>query len=286
MVDKIEYKTLEDEKIESLHQAFLDAFSEYEIPIHLPLDRFQEMLETRSYHRSFSVGAYIHNRLVGFVCAGVREGPNDRLEGYDVATGIIQEYQKKGIGSEITRVLLRKMRHQGFRRFTLEVLENNIPAQKAYLKNGFQITRKLHCYRIHPKGSDKEPEAFLISDEGALVGIDESIMNSFSPSWQNSFASYRNKKENHHILVIHDPNQTIIGYGIIHKESGNILQIGTADHPNRKNLVERVFRSMALAVPKESYSVLNIEEGSWMGKILPSLGFAHFLSQHEMEFLF
>ncbi len=286
MIDNIEYRTLEEETIESLHQAFLDAFSDYEIPIHLPLDRFQEMLETRSYHPASSIGAYIHNRLVGFVCAGVRDGPDDRLEGYDVATGIIQEYQKKGIGSEITQVLLRKMKLQGFCRFSLEVLENNIPAQKAYRKNGFQITRKLHCYRIRPEASNKEPEAFSVSDESVLRGFDESIMNSFSPSWQNSFASYRNKKDNHRILLIQDPNQKMIGYGIIHKESGNILQIGTIDHPNRKGLVERVFHSMTFAVPKESYSVLNIEEGSWLDGVLPSLGFTHFLSQFEMEFLF
>ena len=49
-------KPLTNIKIEIIHDAFVDAFSEYETPVDISMDQLHAMLVTRSYKPDFSKG--------------------------------------------------------------------------------------------------------------------------------------------------------------------------------------------------------------------------------------
>ncbi|MEY2845825.1 MAG: hypothetical protein RL076_1371 [Chloroflexota bacterium] len=78
-----------------IHAAFIDAFSEYEVPMELPLDRLQAMMHTRSYAAELSLGCFDDDRLVGFVLVGARRDDDGTLRTYDVATGVVRAYQNQ-----------------------------------------------------------------------------------------------------------------------------------------------------------------------------------------------
>lgn len=94
------YKTLDNTNIETLHQAFLNAFSDYQVKMDLPLWKFQGMLQRRGYVPGISMGAFKDEALVGFVMNGFRNW-NGKPTVYDIGTGVIGEYRKQGITSNI-----------------------------------------------------------------------------------------------------------------------------------------------------------------------------------------
>lgn len=82
------YRTLENTAIETLHQAFLKAFSDYQVKMNLPLWKFQQMLVRRGYSADISMGAFDKDDMVGFILNGLRQW-NNKLTVYDTGTGVI-----------------------------------------------------------------------------------------------------------------------------------------------------------------------------------------------------
>jgi len=248
----IHMRSLENEAIANIHSVFTDAFSEYQVKIDMPIEKLTEMMITRSYSKRLSMGCYEEDKLVGFTLVGFRETKNGK-ECYDIATGIIKSHQNKGLGDKILKQLLVELSSADINCFSLEVLENNTAAQRVYSNNGFKISRKLCCYEkksIIGKINDTE-----VTKEEGLSSDDEGEYCSFAPSWQNSLTAYMNFKEKYHIEVMRDVKQTVRGYGIIHRETGSILQIGSKQCDEREKIVEEILEKMYTSVAKEKYTL-------------------------------
>jgi hypothetical protein len=56
----------------------------------------QEMFKTRLFSAELSIGCFDNDRLAGFVVTGYRLISNKKVC-YDIATGVIKEYQNKEI---------------------------------------------------------------------------------------------------------------------------------------------------------------------------------------------
>jgi len=95
-----DYKTLENTIMETLYKTFLNAFSDYQVKTDLSFWKFQRMLERRGYVSEVSIGAFENQALVGFVLNGFRNW-NGKLTVYDTGTGVIGEYRKQGITSNM-----------------------------------------------------------------------------------------------------------------------------------------------------------------------------------------
>ncbi|WP_313182897.1 hypothetical protein [Lacrimispora sp.] len=67
----LDYRTLNNASIETLHEAFLNAFSDYQVEMKLSIETFKQMLQRRGYVPEISIGAFINDRLVGFVLNGL-----------------------------------------------------------------------------------------------------------------------------------------------------------------------------------------------------------------------
>jgi GNAT superfamily N-acetyltransferase len=274
------FDTLENVAIEAILTAFLDAFSDYEIKIEMPLEKFKEMLSTRSFCARYSMGCFVDGKLAGFVLFGYRE-INGQKYGYDIATGIIKAYQKKGLGDLLLKALLSKMKEWGMDYFVLEVLENNTPAQKLYLNNGFKISRKLNCYKKMLSKSAGETALEPVEGDEALQQIDEPGYLSFAPSWQNALTSYQNIKSQYHLEIVRECG-SVVGYGMIHKERGDIMQVGLAPEKRNKESVEELINRLGARTQSDKLSFLNVEDGSELDKILRDLNFESTVNQFEM----
>jgi len=261
-----------------IHAAFVDAFSEYEVPMDMPLARLQSMLTTRDYRPELSTACMIDGQMVGFVLVGGRI-MGGALVAYDCATGVMRAFQQQKIGSQLLPVALARVQQAGAQRFVLEVLTNNQAAQALYRKHGFAVTRTLHCYQTTvavTTRTDAVPHRPEI-----LTEIDEVLYNSFVPTWQNQLATHGNSPDAYHVVgLMH--GEVLAAYGVIHRDSGSILQMGV--HPSQRTdtVFAELTHEMAAAVGTTALRIVNIEAESWLDQQFVAHGWQNFVSQYEM----
>ena len=277
------YKTVENISIENLHNTFLDAFSDYQVKMDLPLLKLQQMLQRRGYVAEASIGAFNNNILVGFILNAIRQW-NGKLTAYDTGTGVINNYRNRGITSNMflnVRELLKKM---GVEQYLLEVIQSNTSAVNLYKKQGFEILRNLECYNL-----DKNKYISITINKVQHINIiTESLWEyltkfwDFNPSWQNSIDSINALSDNF-IYSIVNIGDTIAGYGIIDKNTGDIPQIAVDKNCRGKGIGKSIFTDLCNHTESDSIKVLNVDSHSTsMKNFLLKLGFDQNVKQYEM----
>ena len=277
-----EYRTMTEVDIKTIHEAFINAFSNYEVQIDMPLEKLKEMMKTRSFDERYSLGCFDKDELIGFSLSGYRV-INGLRYCYDIATGIKQAYQNKHIGKDLVTHLITMLEKEGIDYFILEVLANNEAAQKIYINGGFEITRKLNCYKTMQKFDASLYDDYNVSyDPNIIETIDETEFNSYKPSWQNSLKSYKNCAEKHEVISLNIKDE-LIGYLIIHKLNGNIMQIGIRKDKRDIGFEQVLLSKMQKIFNLDKYSLLNVENGSYIDQKLKDIGFVNVVKQYEMQ---
>lgn len=278
----LQVRTLSETSAEKIHEAFTDAFSEYEVPLEMPLEKLQEMMITRDLNPEFSVGCFDGEKLVGFILTGYREMAGQKVC-YDGGTGVIKAYQRKGIGEMMLKELLQFLKDTSVSQFVLEVLENNTPAINLYEKYGFAKTRKLHCFEIEKQNLRPVPDrGFGVSVVcPAMIFENDEKYSLFQPTWQNENQSVLNVKENY-TLVSLTCSGRMLCYGFIHKTKGDIPQIGILDEWKHWGLEAHLIAELARHTHSPKLIILNVEENNYLADALQKLGFSNFVNQWEM----
>ena len=120
-------------------------------------------------------------------------------------------------------------------------------------------------------------------DRSLLRSIDEIEYVSFKPTWQNSLKAFYNNEEKYYVICFLD-NDVIIGYGIIHKERGDILQVGVRENYRNKGIEDTLIMEMANSVGKAKVTLLNIEDNSYLQNKLEDYQYNNFTNQFEMVY--
>lgn len=277
------YKTLENTKIEVLHEAFVSTFSDYQIKIELPLWKFQQMLQRRDYVPEISIGAFKNESLVGFILNGFRNC-NENLTVYDTGTGVIGEYRKQGITSNMMLAVGKLLKEKGVGQYLLEVLQGNTPAMELYKKQGFEIVRELACFHID-KNKYKPMTNFKVEHVDRIESAEWQQFASFwdwTPSWQNSIDSIQAVPDTF-IYSIVRVDDTIVGYGMIDKRTGDIPQIAVNKNYRCKGIARSIVTDLLENTASYKIGVINVENQSKSTKdFLVKLGFEAGVSQYEM----
>lgn len=277
----MEIKNLENIPLELIHEAFILAFSEYEVQIDMPFERFTSTILAKNFTSNYSVGCFDKNRLVSFALIGFRE--NGLVKNiYDVATGVIPEYQGKGLGNRMIQEVICIAKANNIDDFYLEVLMNNKPAIALYRKFGFEVTRELLCYEMKEIEKVKNDKYNTNNDYHDLEQLNEKEYLSFEPTWQNSFITYQNSLEQHSLINVSDSN-TFIGYGIINKQYGCVLQLGINPKYRNREIEDHIIGLMANETSSEKLKFINIEKNSYLSHELERIGFLNTVNQFEMK---
>lgn len=282
-INMFNYKTLENTKIEILHEAFLSAFSDYQVKMDLPFWKFQQMLQRRGYVSEISIGAFKNQVLVGFVLNGFRNW-NGKLTVYDTGTGVIGEYRKQGITSNMLLNIREVLKEKEAEQYLLEVIQTNTSAVQLYKKQGFQIIRNLACFQL-----DKNKYNPMTTCKVEHVGkIDPTNWKrlkeiwDFKPSWQNSIDSI-NAAPDTFIYSIVRFDDMVVGYGIIDKKTGDIPQIAVNKNYRRKGIARSIVTDLLKNTESYKVGVLNVDDQSKSTKdFLLVLGFEYVVGQYEM----
>jgi ribosomal protein S18 acetylase RimI-like enzyme len=276
------FKPLHETSIEQVHQAFVDAFSDYEVPLPMPFEKFVEMIKIRDLNLKYSLGCFVEKRLVGFIICGFRETENQKIC-YDGGTGVVKEFRRQGIGEQLLEKLIEMLKEMHINQFVLEVLENNQPAINLYEKYGFRKIRRLECFEIEKQQLKPVPDrGFEITvSNPATAQNNEEKYRLYKPTWQNEIQSVLNVSEKYTHVTL-SCSDRVLGYGIIHKTKGDIPQIGILEEWKQWGLESHLVAELARHTENEKIIVLNVEGNNYLGETLWKLGFRNFVNQWEM----
>ncbi|MGO5067089.1 MULTISPECIES: GNAT family N-acetyltransferase [unclassified Clostridium] len=279
----VSYDTLENIGIETLHKTFLNAFSDYQVKTDLPLFKFQQMLQRRGYIPKSSIGAFEGGILVGFVLNGIRNW-DDILTAYDTGTGVIQPYRKQGITSNMLLNVGQLFKEMGVEQYLLEVIQSNTSAFQLYKKQGFKILREFECFHLD-KNKYNPITTYKVEHINMINSKDWREMKEFwdfEPSWQNSIDSI-NAVSDALIYSIVRLNDSIVGYGVIDKKTGDIPQIAVNKNYRYKGIASSIITDLIKNTESHNINVINVDgESKSMMNLLMKLGFKDGVSQYEM----
>lgn len=276
-------KTLDDVNIKQLHETFVDAFSDYQVKMDMPLSKFVNMLERRGYVPSASMGAFDDDRLVGFILNGFRDW-NGKPTEYDAGTAVIPTYRRQGITSKMFVIAKQLLADMGAAQYLLEVIQTNESAVRLYQKQGFNITREFDCYRFD-KNKVQPTSTYHVSH---LDMIDDSHWKHFAelwdfePSWQNSIDSI-NAVQDSFICSTVSIDDTIVGYGVVDKKSGDVAQIAVDKKHRGKGIGKSIVTDLLNSTDADKLGVLNADsECTSLKTFLLHFGFELYIGQYEM----
>ncbi len=282
----MQIRFLKDESIEKLHQAFTEAFADYLVDLPMPYDRFTEMIKARDLNPEYSIGAYDGDKLVSFIINGYRETIGKKMC-YDGGSGTIPEYRKQGLSSQLLRKLIEELPKYHIDKYLLEVVEDNTTAINIYKKHGFNIVRKLYCLKAK-KESFKNPaqHTYIINTDSALYeNLSFKHYHTFAPTWQNTKQAILNIRDNNNFVFIMN-EENIVGYGVIHKDRGEIHQIGVHKDLRRKGIGTVIINELAKVTNSEELIILNLDNRSGEKEFFEKIGFEKYVNQFEMEYDF
>lgn len=282
----MEYQTLENVDTFCVYQAFLKAFSDYQVEVSMPFEAFETNLRRNGYKPEVSVGAFEKGELVGIVLNGVRcwEGV-DTI--YDLGTGVVPAFRKRGITKEMLRMVQALCREQGIGRYQLEVIQENTAAVALYKKQGFQAVRSLYCYmaeRDDREAGGRKP--WKITQPQALAAEQWETVKSFwdyLPSWQNSMEAVCAIADSFAYILAEEAGD-LIGYGIISKTSGDLVQLAVKPEYRRRGVATAIMRHLQAQTASPKVRMINIDErDESLQAFLKQAGFKMFVKQYEME---
>ncbi|WP_371363742.1 hypothetical protein SRRS_46270 [Sporomusa rhizae] len=276
----LNYKILDKTSTETLHKTFLDAFSDYQVKIDLPYWKFMQMLQRRGYVPEVSIGAFKNEVLVGFVLNGFRKW-NGKSTVYDLGTGVIGEYRRQGITSNMLLAIKELLKDKQVEQYLLEVIKSNTSAVQLYKKQGFQIQREFACFQL-----DKNKCNLITThkvehvDSINLKQLTEFL--DFAPSWQNSIDSISAIPEAFLYSIVR-VDDTIVGFGIIDKKTGDIPQIAVNKDFRGNGIARSIMTDMIKNTESFKISALNVDDQSKSTKdFFLKLGFEYSVGQYEM----
>jgi ribosomal protein S18 acetylase RimI-like enzyme len=277
----IQYKTLEKVDIEILHNTFLNAFKDYQVNMEIPLSKFNEMLIIRGYNSEISMGAFENGELIGFVFNGLRKW-NEKPTAYDTGTGVIREYRKQGITSNLMLNIKNLLKSKEIHQYLLEVIKTNTNALELYKKQGFEIVREFECFRLEKSMLEATMNYNISQQQISNYDLEQFLKFwDFNPSWQNSIDSITAKKDKYYCINV-NLNDKVVGYGIIDKITGNIPQIAVHKDYRRRGIAKCIITELINNTDSNRISVLNVDKDSTLAKFLHDLNFEHFVDQYEM----
>jgi len=256
-------RTLTADDAAVVHSAFLEAFSDYVVPLAPTREQLGEMLTRRGYTPEASAGVFEGERLVAFTLNGV-----DGEWGYDSGTGVVPSHRRAGLARRVMLESMRLLRERGITRYALEVLEANRGAIALYESLGFIVARGLQCWSLDLRADAAEDTG----EPAAVPASDRDI----APSWQNSDASLSRARDRHVTVGGRD------GSAIVFPNTGDLPQLVVRRGARRRGVGTRLIHAAATASGKP-LRIMNIDErNAGISQFLESAGAIRTVRQLEM----
>ncbi len=246
----------------ALHCAMLDSFSDYVVSLQPDAAAFQATLRSRGFDAEASYVAVEDDEIIGFWNVATRS--NKR---YLIGSGTRIGHRRKGLANRLGMAAINSAENAGIESFWLEVIEGNEGAERLYRKMGFDVTRKLDCYRLdHPS---PDPSLCKLSDVRIVTKAIQRY-STWEPTWQNSTETISGSQLT---SFLHEKGGAIIGAG------GLLHQIAASEPSALEDLL-----AAAATATDCSLTLVNVDTAdSALCSLLQQLGAHRFIVQSEMR---
>jgi ribosomal protein S18 acetylase RimI-like enzyme len=250
----MKYKRCSDVDVAFIHKAFLNGYSDYAIPMNIPMDQFFERFfgqEGNSLEDSFI--AFDNGDPIGLVLGGIRT-----YDGYkNLRCGTLcvkREYRGKGVSQELFRLFIDNGIRQQCERLSLEVLSDNYRAIRFYEKLGYKKAHKLiyfsHALDVNSSKFNRLNCKIKIKEDDLSVAAEvrENIITTHI-NWQNE-VDYFMKDHNARCFTAY-VGKSIVGTLVI-TNSGKIYFLFVNEEERRK--------AIASSLLSHSINQLNLQK--------------------------
>ena len=246
--------------LDALHSAMLAAFSDYVVPLQPDADTFKATLSARGFDPKASYVAVDDDEIIGFWNVATRG-----TKRYLIGSGTRIGHRGRGLAFRLGMAAISAAEDVGIESFWLEVIEGNTGAERLYRKLGFDVTRKLDCFRLnHPSPDQSSCEP---SDFRAVVDVIQRY-STWEPTWQNATDTVSGLPLT---SFLHERGGAIIGAG------GLVYQIAAADTPALEDV-------LAAAGTVGMLTLVNVDSADHaLCSLLQQLGAHRFIVQSEMR---
>ena len=219
----------------ALAGGFNRAFSDYSVPTSVTADTLEGLITSRGMDWDLSRVGLQDGAVQAFWLTGIV-----RLDGsvkaYDIATGVAPEFRRRGVARRLFEQIRPALRAVGATSCSLEVIEENHRAVELYRGLGFEVFRKLLCYRFD------EPVERLPFPSGCRASrLDRPDWNTlkgfwdWSPSWPSDVGTLERAGEDSRILVAINDGE-IAGYVALMPAANNIAQLAVRPEYRRRGV--------------------------------------------------
>jgi len=244
----------------ALHRAMLAAFADYIVPLQPDADTFKAALRSRGFDPEASFVAVDDDEIIGFWNVATRN-----TKRYLIGSGTRIGHRGRGLASRLGMAAIRAAENAGIESVWLEVIEGNTGAERLYRKMGFDVTRKLDCYRLNHPSPDRS--SCKLSDFDTVAHAIQRYAT-WEPTWQNATETISGSQLT---SFLHEQGGAIIGAG------GIVHQIAASERSALENL-------LAAAATVGSLTLVNVDTAdSALCSLLQELGAHRFIVQSEMR---
>ncbi len=279
----IKYRFLSQEDFSTLYKTNLAAFSDYIVPLQMTEDQFKNHIAQNAVNINLSVGAFYKEKLVGYTLNGFGNW-NGKKTAYDAGTGIIPEYRRKGIGKNIFKFLIPKLKALNIEQMLLEVISNNEAAIDLYRKLGFEETRELLFFEQKKLIENKPQEDIQIQQIEKPVWKDLETFCDGATSWQFSNDAIERKLGATKFFGAYFKDKCV-GYSIVFPSSGVVPQIAVDKRHRHKHIASMLLAEMQKNTDKKNKKLRLSNIDSKLESLIrfaERLEFKQTISQFEM----
>jgi ribosomal protein S18 acetylase RimI-like enzyme len=227
----------------SLYECFLEAFSDYQVSLQMSEEQFEQRLKRDGVKLDLSVAAFDGERMIGFYINATGLW-HERQTAYDAGTGVIPSHRRRGVAENLFDFLVPRLKERGITQYLLEVLISNERAVSLYRKLGFKEVRKLAVLR------SSEPLKSLDVEGVSVRRLEQPDWEVFcaywdgEPSWQNSMHAV-DRARNQCEIVGAFVEENCVGYGIVFRPSGILMQLAVAHEFRRRGIGKRILAALS-----------------------------------------
>ncbi|MCC9137298.1 GNAT family N-acetyltransferase [Pontibacter silvestris] len=276
---------LSEKDIPELHETFLNAFSDYFLPLQLDKEQFKIKIKRENIAPAFCAAAFHNGEMAGFILTGLGEWNGDQTA-YNAGTGVKPAFRGNALTGRLYKFLLPKLQKAGVEQCLLEVLQQNKTAFKIYEHTGFRITRSLDSFRAKKQDLLLQvgpPEAITIT---VALQPDWQTYHSFwdiKPSWQNSLAAFKRNPDAKVVLEAHNAEQELVGYIAFLPKNGSVVHFAVDKKKRGKGVGTALLREAAELTEGAALMFINVDTAAKdFIFYLERCNFSRVLVQHEM----